>query len=94
MAMHGAALKKVQASLTARKSFRNSTGSMRGEWLPTYISRGMYEGVLPHAADVEYVVYSYGTPIAWVLKRGDVVIPDVKYSVTTTNHQSQCALNL
>lgn len=34
-----------------------------------------------------YIVWSYGTPIAWVV--GDVVtIPDVKYSVTTSKHQS------
>lgn len=38
---------------------------------------------------VGYVVYSYGTPIAW---RDDArehwVIPDVKYSSTTSRHQN------
>jgi hypothetical protein len=37
-----------------------------------------------------YVVYSYGTPIAWCKCDGkdEWVKPDVKYSVTTTHHQS------
>jgi len=34
-----------------------------------------------------YVVYSYATPIAW-LDRGAWTVPGVRYSVTTTNHQS------
>jgi hypothetical protein len=55
-------------------------------------------GVLPHAfahefnraADagiISYVVYSYATPIAWVLKNGEVIVPAVRYSVTTSRHQ-------
>lgn len=53
---------------------------------------------------VVYVVYSYKTPIAWVLGKvnehgqltrgGDdrsvVVIPDVFYSKSTTKHQDMC----
>lgn len=35
----------------------------------------------------EYVVYSYGTPIAW-FKNGDWTIPAIKYSVTTSKHQN------
>lgn len=58
-------------------------------------------GELPHAwfkvlrdDQPEYVVWSYGTPIAWhVPNDGDGdderwVIPDVKYSQTTTRHQN------
>ncbi len=37
-----------------------------------------------------YVVYSYLTPIAWVNHRGECVIPDENYSVTTTHHQNKC----
>lgn len=33
-----------------------------------------------------YVVYSYQTPIAYAYDR-TIHIPDIKYSVTTTNHQ-------
>ncbi|HYJ33758.1 MAG TPA: hypothetical protein VE326_11110 [Candidatus Binatia bacterium] len=39
----------------------------------------------PHAP--MYVVFSYGTPIAWVTIAGSVVIPDVRYSATTSRHQ-------
>lgn len=38
-----------------------------------------------------YVVYSYGTPIAWVDTSGRWTQPDVHYSVTTTRHQSKIA---
>ncbi len=34
----------------------------------------------------DYIVYSYGTPIAWHGKFG-WTIPNVKYSVTTSKHQ-------
>ncbi|UGQ10531.1 hypothetical protein LO772_27350 [Yinghuangia sp. ASG 101] len=36
---------------------------------------------------IGYTVYSYVTPIAWVLDDGTVVIPPVRYSLTTTGHQ-------
>lgn len=44
--------------------------------------------------DVMYTVLSYATPIAWVLRNGMVVIPDTKYSVTTTNQQNLCKVYL
>ena len=37
---------------------------------------------------VDYVVYSYGTPIAWHNIREGWNIPPVKYSRTTSRHQS------
>lgn len=39
------------------------------------------------AAGIDYLVRSYGTPIGWVTAAGEYVIPDVKYSVTTSRHQ-------
>jgi hypothetical protein len=36
----------------------------------------------------DYVVYSYSTPIAWHTEDG-WVMPDEKYSVTTSRHQSR-----
>lgn len=36
---------------------------------------------------VEYIVYSYGTPIAW-FKKGEWTIPALKYSSTTSKHQN------
>lgn len=35
----------------------------------------------------EYVVFSYGTPVAWRGGCGVWVVPDVSYSVTTSRHQ-------
>lgn len=43
-----------------------------------------YQADMDH---ITYTVVSYSTPIAWVLDNGTVVIPDVKYSVTTSKHQ-------
>lgn len=38
---------------------------------------------------VDYVVWDYATPIAWhVAGQADWVIPDVRYSKTTTRHQN------
>lgn len=36
---------------------------------------------------IDYVVWSYATPIAWHLSDGTWVAPDDKYSPTTTRHQ-------
>ena len=38
--------------------------------------------------EIEYVVVSYATPIAWYTKRGEWVVPEEKYSHTTSRHQS------
>lgn len=45
-------------------------------------------------AEVIYTVLSYSTPIAWVTTDGEVVVPEAKYSVTTTHHQSLCKVYL
>lgn len=34
-----------------------------------------------------YVVSSYGTPIAWTNPDGTLVVPDERYSTTTSKHQ-------
>jgi hypothetical protein len=39
------------------------------------------------AGGAQYVVYSYRTPIGWVADSGEVVVPNVKYSRTTSGHQ-------
>lgn len=38
---------------------------------------------------INYVIFSYGTPIAWHLTDGTWVKPNVKYSPTTSKHQSR-----
>lgn len=39
-----------------------------------------------HAKHVTQVIYSYGTPIAW-LDDDLWIIPEIKYSITTSKHQ-------
>jgi hypothetical protein len=74
-------------TLTNLKPFRMAA-SMRGGWrsgswgwLPKEWQDTFYDD------DPDYVVYSYETAIAWHGNRGWIV-PDVKYSLTTTRHQS------
>lgn len=38
--------------------------------------------------EITYIVFSYRTPIAWVRRDGAVVLPDRKYSRTTSMHQN------
>jgi hypothetical protein len=39
-------------------------------------------------SSIAYVVWSYSTPIGWQLRDGAWVVPDDRYSLTTTRHQS------
>lgn len=57
------------------------TGRLPADWVARYRA---------DAAQAVCVVLSYATPIAWVLDDGDVVIPDVAYSLTTTRPQRLC----
>lgn len=70
--------------------FANSTKSFTG-----YPGRPTDFGRLPMewhdkaaSPTIDYTIYSYATPIAW-RDNGEWIIPDVKYSVTTSRHQSQ-----
>ena len=64
------------------------TGYLPDEWRKPY--------VYDDAPNIVYTVYSYGTPIAWVVRTFDTwnstvdrwVIPPVKYSRTTSKHQN------
>jgi hypothetical protein len=38
--------------------------------------------------EITYTVLSYWTPIAWRLTSGEWVVPGVKYSPTTSKHQT------
>jgi hypothetical protein len=44
-----------------------------------------------HAGAIDYVVTSYGTPIAWHDTRFGWAMPDVRYSVTTSKAQGRIA---
>jgi hypothetical protein len=78
------------------KPFTNSTKSFSGQlkqysivWfgrLPMEWCRELSE-LSKSATGCVYVVWSYGTPIAWFYG-GVWSVPDVKYSVTTSRHQN------
>lgn len=85
---------KVGKLIHERKEFKHA--SMSGEWVT---AGGANWGQLNwHPETVAkmqellkerdlYVVYSYATPIAYAWDR-EMHVPDHKYSVTTTHHQS------
>ena len=83
------------SALTVRKSF-NGWGSYPPDRRPD--TRPGYEGytvsVYPCTQGVRTWVYSYATPIAWVLDDGSVVIPEHSYSTTTSHHQGLARMYL
>jgi|SRR6478735_11167946 len=97
-AIHGKGREALVKALTEHEPFTTS-GALKGErWErdsvtnwdlgrltdhPAWANAFMID----HLAGINYVVWSYGTPIAWVRKDGAVVKPDVTYSVTTSKHQ-------
>lgn len=65
-------------SATDRQSYR--VGRLPQWWADRYRSDA-------DAGRITYQVYSYSTPIAWVLDDGTVTMPQVRYSITTSRHQ-------
>lgn len=96
MATHGRARDITIDALSNRKCFKRA-----GFAMSAVDGCSMTLGKLPEEYqsayrlavrenDLVYTVKSYDTPIAWVHRDGTVVIPAVKYSNTTTNHQHLC----
>lgn len=75
-------------SLTGRLvRWTPSTGRLPSEWeanLETCV------GYWRERGQETYVVSSYGTPIAWAGGEDSLLVPNVRYSVTTSKHQSVC----
>lgn len=85
MARHN--YRQVAKALALRQPFNGL--SMRGEAFPRgcgQLSRGQGDEAPP--PDAVYVVWSYTTPIAWVLPDGSAYRVERKFSVTTSRHQS------
>ena len=70
-----------------------------GNMSATDQSYEMYSGRLPEPfrenfqaarrdGIIDYCVFSYSTPIAWVLADGTRIVPPVKYSQSTSRHQN------
>ena len=88
----------IARALQNCESFTTS-GALKGVANPPWIHPGRIKSddgaAMYRACDeigIDYIVYSYGTPIAYRTKGdggdGEWTIPDAKYSVTTTKHQS------
>ena len=99
MAIAKATLRTVHTFVADRVAF-NCNGTLTGA-APREL--GMpYSGRLPVEfrdsfwADITspdaFVVYSYATPIAW-FANGEWVVPQAKYSVTTSRHLSATRVN-
>lgn len=81
--------------LAARESF-DSYGAMSAvDHAPSFTGRLPVDWARRYDADsrnpgIVYTVLSWATPIAWVHATGQIVIPDVAYSISTTRHQNLC----
>ena len=72
-----------------------TSGALKGEANPQWIGSGRMTVADANVMDttrdehgIDYVVYSYGTPIAYRAElSGQWIVPDVKHSVTTSKHQ-------
>ena len=71
----------------------NTSGALKGIANPWWIESGRmniaYAKAMYAARDnigIDYVIYSYGTPIAY-RANGEWITPDAKYSTTTSKHQ-------
>ena len=51
-----------------------------------------HSNIIKHLQDIDYVVHSYNTPIGVHSQSQGWVIPEAKYSPTTSKHQGQLRL--
>lgn len=76
--------------IAARKPFTGN--SMYGATTPGYsvgrLSRDWQTVYFATANQIDYVVYSFATPIAWHLRNGLWIIPSTTYSGYTSRHQA------
>lgn len=86
----------IAKKLLARESF-NTNGALKGVAKPSWFDHGKISvrdfctlQSDKQAYGIDYVIYSYDTPIAWLFNKngGSWAMPDAKYSVTTSKHQT------
>jgi hypothetical protein len=90
---------QTMGKLMANRERWNTSGALKGRATSHGLIRSGYSlGRLPgdwsrtvqaRESLINYVVYSYATPIAWHDTEAGWVIPDEHYSVTTTIHQNR-----
>lgn len=85
-ATRGPNLSNTRTAIAERTPF--NAGNIKG------VERPSTFGQMPSAferffgADVSYTITSYRTPIAWYSPTRGWIVPDHRYSVSTTRHQS------
>lgn len=81
---------KFSPYIRSREAFRTHGALRAEEGMPGYWTAGRlpadYSASL---GDATYVVYSYDTPIAWWSEANGWTVPDQRYSVTTSRHQTK-----
>lgn len=98
---HGTARDRTEQALHDRRPFSRRGYAMSAiegsvnTLFPANFGELPAEQVEQYKADKPvYTVLSYQTPIAWITSSGLVRIPEVKYSLTTTQHQRTCKYHL
>jgi len=67
---------KTHGAMEGRETLgRWDSGRLPGEFVDSFLT-------------ADYAVYSYATPIAWHVPDFGWVMPETRYSLTTTRHQS------
>ena len=84
----------IAEKLLARESFKTN-GELKGVAKPEWIDHGKMSvrdyGYLRSDRDfygIDYVIYSYSTPIAWLRGDGSWFMPEAGYSTTTKRHKN------
>ena len=84
----------IAKKLLERESFKTN-GALKGVAKPSWIDRGEmsvrdYDFLLGdrNYYGIDYVIYSYSTPIAWLRGDGSWFMPVADYSPTTTRHKN------
>lgn len=95
MALQSAGRKAIEQFMTNGKPFNH--GNLKGRTVVQGVGRLPkrwhfqllgFDGNRDGSEVGVQILYSYDTPIAWKFaNRGDWVIPNVRYSDSTTNHQ-------
>lgn len=82
------AVDKIAAELPFTNTGRSLQGGPSGPMIVLGHLPEEYDDAVKRA---RYVVHSYSTPIGWVGQDGEKTVPDVGYSLTTSNHQYEVA---
>lgn len=100
MAIHGKTRAKALAAIPNGEEFTagartfgvHNFRGVESPQLPGAGSLNEVERTTLHAdylvSGIDYVIWSYQTPIAWHLPTGEWHVVDQKFSVSTSNHQS------